>query len=589
MDNAHRLDIGMHPLNFAAGYRVLTFVLLLMPSGYSYSQPFLEDGSSDETKTFTQPPTQMLRSLYLDNKGLPSHERFLRFHGLYPTQLREQQEAYFSVTFERAAAVEEGGFLLPKQTAVLLNIDFYVEAIRTYNSINTAPPIWDGRVYEDAGKLIVGGYSSKYNERPVGQINTAGTFTPIFVDNYVGEFPILRVLPEQVLYDPFTAQLLKLVPRNGERTEERTKRFLPLNIYGKHGKSLDDIKYRLENAKKNSALSLFAIKGGNIFPVASCQIASSTVVKTIDGYRPELTEGCTQPGNGSVITLTLKGRFADCLTIDGSEIFVSADNLAKHSLPFSKDGFVEAGGMTIDGFFDEWRNLRGINDHEGDFVQYLFKNPDTDLLEFKLTNDSKYIYFYTRVKGAHGRTGEGGRYYWYTYIDVDADASTGYPPTRDDNCYFGVPIGDDCEAQFEFIGNKFVKTFFGFTGIAAEKEVLDGRMLLGPSHYSAQGRNGVKREFYKTEYVNRRGSRFITHDYTEGTSEDIIIALSADGSEMEMRVEMKGFLKDIQGNDLMYPGRRINIAAGAESSSNHYNSNKWGADSTPVIYGYVLQ
>ncbi len=157
-----------------------------------------------------------------------------------------------------------------------------------------------------------------------------------------------------------------------------------------------------------------------------------------------------------------------------------------------------------------------------------------------------------------------------------------------------MAIGDDCEAQFEFADNRFVKGFFGFTGAGAEKEVLDGRLQLGTSFYSSEDAQGRKRTRYKVEYVNRRrkfreGSRFITHDYTEGSSEDIVIALSPDGSEVEMAVNLEGFLWDESGNPLMYLGREIDLAVGAEAKSDFYGTDKWGADSSPVIYGYRLK
>ena len=116
-----------------------------------------------------------------------------------------------------------------------------------------------------------------------------------------------------------------------------------------------------------------------------------------------------------------------------------------------------------------------------------------------------------------------------------------------------------------------------------------GSLELGPSFYSATDKDGKKRDKYKTEYVNRKGTRFITHDYTEGTSEDIIVALSPDASQVEVKVELAGFLKDKSGNPLMQLGQKIDIAIGVEGSSDHYGSNNWGADSSPVIYGYELK
>ena len=57
----------------------------------------------------------------------------------------------------------------------------------------------------------------------------------------------------------------------------------------------------------------------------------------------------------------------------------------------------------------------------------------------------------------------------------------------------------------------------------------------------------------------------MSHDYTEGTSEDIVIAPSPDGSEIEMKVELAGFLTDFNGNLVMPHGNKIDIAVGAEA------------------------
>jgi hypothetical protein len=52
---------------------------------------------------------------------------------------------------------------------------------------------------------------------------------------------------------------------------------------------------------------------------------------------------------------------------------------------------------------------------------------------------------------------------------------------------------------------------------------------------------------------------------------------------------MVGFLKDINGNSLIQVGNKIDIAAGVEGSSDHYNSDDWGADSSSIIYGYLIK
>ena len=77
-------------------------------------------------------------------------------------------------------------------------------------------------------------------------------------------------------------------------------------------------------------------------------------------------------------------------------------------------------------------------------------------------------------------------------------------------------------------------------------------------------KNGNKRDRYKMEYVHRENARFITEDYTEGTSEDILISLSPDGSEVEIKVELSGFLKDKYGKKLVQRGQKIDIAVGVE-------------------------
>ena len=112
---------------------------------------------------------------------------------------------------------------------------------------------------------------------------------------------------------------------------------------------------------------------------------------------------------------------------------------------------------------------------------------------------------------------------------------------------------------------------------------------MGASYYAAKDSAGNPRDDFKVEYVKRGDKRTITHDYTEGTSEDIIVALSPDGSEVEVKVELAGFLKDQSGKLLMPKGNIIDIAVGVEGDSDHYDSNDWGADSTPVLYGYIIK
>jgi len=270
----------------------------------------MADSSAQESKTFIKDPIEVIRSLYLDDAGEPSREVFLRRWALFPSETRDEIIPYFTISINQSETVMKNGKQLPQEKAKIMNPDFYISSTRTFTSDNIAKPVWDGRVYQEESRLLVGGYSSDYNERHIGDIDSRG---------------------------------------------------------------------------------------------------------------------------------------------------------------------------------------------------------------------------------------------------------------------------------------RFIKTFFGFTGIGAEEEVLEGRLKLGPSFYSPTDSEGKQRDNYKVEYVNREGKRFITHDYTEGTSEDIVIALSPDGSEIEMKVELAGFLTDHNGNLVIPSGNKIDIAVGAEAASDFYGSDSWGADSSPIIYGYKLK
>ncbi len=541
------------------------------------------NGSIQESKIFQKSSIEVIQNRYLDKIGDKSHEVFLKKNGLNPINEKILSNPYFIVSILKEDLVENKGKIQIKKKASLYNLDFYIGNNITYRSYNEAIPVWDGRVYEENNEIIVGGYSSKYNERPVGIIDEQGNFIPKLITSEASEFPLLQTPADQIVFDPFSKKLIKLNPSNNKELAKNERHYLPIDLYGNKGGLLNNIHFEISYQKESYSLILFGISNGKKLEIARCDIQNSELVNTKEAFRPELIPGATQQGKGEMISLTFKGTYSDHINLVEGDLFLNLNKSSDITETFGSNKII------IDGDFQDWRNIKGISDIAEDYVSYLFENPDTDLLEFKVTNDDKFIYFYTRVAGAHGRTDKKGRYYWYTYIDVDRNPLTGYPPTRDDNCYFGIPIGDDSEAQFEFIGNKFVKTFFGFTGIGAEKEVLSGKLELGPSYYSRTDSEGKKRKSYKMEYVHEDGVRSITEDYTEGTSEDIIISLSPDGSEVEVRVEMAGFLKDINGNSLMHVGKKIDIAAGVEGSSDHYNSDDWGADSTSVIYGYIIK
>jgi hypothetical protein len=194
------------------------------------------------------------------------------------------------------------------------------------------------------------------------------------------------------------------------------------------------------------------------------------------------------------------------------------------------------------------------------------------------------------VAGKVGRTHpSGGRSYFYVYMDVDANAETGYLPSRDDECYFGVDIGDDCEVQFEFVDNTLRKTFYGFCGLGGDENALAGTLTLGKSQYHRQDAAGKALPNYKVEYTVRDGKVALTKDLQEGTSDTITVAVSPDGHEVEIASTLAGFLKDAEGRPILQAGQTINLAVGMECDSKVYpNKQRWAADSTVAIRGYTL-
>jgi hypothetical protein len=304
-------------------------------------------------------------------------------------------------------------------------------------------------------------------------------------------------------------------------------------------------------------------------------------------YLPEAAYRENTTGNKDAepsVTLALKGEFTSSVKSGAESLKLVG---APRAADISNDSPAE---IAIDGKFDDWRNVTGVDDQRGDLVPYLEYVPDVDLLEFKVAHDDQHIYLYARVAGQVGRSHpDGGRSYFYAYMDVDQNPATGFLPTRDDECYYGVDIGDDCEVQFEFINNKFCKTFYGFCGLGGDDNVLEQKVTTGKSQYGRFDANGAERAHYKSEYIYRDGVTQITEDLKPGTSDTIQLAVSPDGSEVEVVSTFTGFLKDSEGRPIVGTGQTIDLAAGMESDSKAYvGKSKWGADSTRAIRGYQL-
>jgi hypothetical protein len=507
-----------------------------------------------------------LRERYLDRAGRPSEVVFARVH---ETAAVPGSETYsWSVHFRFAFRSADVDAL---EKAEPVHTDCWLVRRREYTAAFRARPVWDGRAYLSDGRLIVAAYTPK-GERAVGVVDDDGRV--VISAGPDDTIPLLKL--KTVRYNPFTGQLWQREP--GGRIVEDESHYLPLELMGTQGELVRP-EYHIERTG-GSEFALIARCGEEEITLATCTL-DATNAKRSAGYSPEVGPGCTLATNGPTTVFEVVGQIAaDVLQTDRSDLVLKRE-VPSHS-PAKP-------AVQIDGRFDEWRSLPGTADPPGDIPGYLDYNPDTDLVQFKVASDDEHLYFYTRVVGRHGNTAPGrDRYYYYVYIDADRDPTTGYLPTRDDDCYYGVALGDDCEAQFEFVGGRFVKTFFGFTGGSTERDVLAGQVALAPSWYSKRDAQGRIRDGYKVEYVRQGDEIKITEDFTEGTSDDIVIAISADGSECEMRAALSGFLRDKSGKPIIAAGQRIDLAVGVEASGQTHGNRRWGADSTAVIRGYLV-
>jgi hypothetical protein len=510
-------------------------------------------------------PGADLRERHLGPAGLPSEAAYALAHGVLPAAGTEtfDWKVVFKLTY-RAADMSRSADAQPVHT------DCYFVRTRRYTAPARVQPVWDGRVYQVNDRLVVASYTPK-GERTYGYVDEHARVVPVDDANNASELPPLR----GAHYNPFTGQLWR--PASGGEIEERQRYHLPLALVNLGGQPVRP-ELRIVPTTANR-FALVALGGEKPFTLATCSRDSESAARS-PGYSPALGPGCTMIVGEPTIVVEVAGEIAaDVLDARGPQLTLRPDISSAAGKPT----------VQIDGRFDEWRSLPGMADPEGDIPSYLEYNPDTDLLEFKVASDERHLYFYTRVAGRHGHTAAGkDRYYFYVYIDADRNPATGYLPTRDDDCYYGVTLGDDCEAQFEFVGGRFVKTFFGFAGRSTEKDVLAGRVAPGASWYNRQDEQGRLRDGYKVEYIRRGGKISITKDLSEGTSDDIVVALSPDGSECEMRAQLSGFLAKANGEPIIAAGQRIDLAAGVEASGQARGNAKWGADSTAIWRGYSI-
>lgn len=451
-------------------------------------------------------PTGALRERYLDRSGVPSPALYARLHGTAPASGSESFA--WRVVFRLAYRADDVGRL---PLAEPIYTDCYFVRRRSYKAACRAQAVWDGRVYPSNGRLVVAA-DTLQRERVAGYVNEDGRVQVATTAAAGSNSPFPDF--EGVRYNPFTGQLWRRVEGGSMVQEQRF--YLPLPLVDGRGRLIQP-EYRIVRTNRD-AFALVGSAGDSEITLAQSTIGRIDPALGRPGYAPLVSRGCTLAIDEPTVLFEIPGEIANGALDTSSSQLVLRKELSAKPPPQPV--------LRSDGRFDEWRNIPGVADPEHDVVSYLQHNLDTDLLEFKVASDAEYLYFYTCVAGRHGNTkGARDRYYFYVHIDADRNPATGYIPTRDDDCYFGVALGDDCEAQFEFVDGRFVKTFFG---------------------------------------------------------------LSPDGSECEMRAALTGFLRTANGDPILAPGQRIDLAAGVEASGKIHGNTKWGADSTAVIHGYSI-
>lgn len=527
-------------------------------------------------------------------------------HGAGPETFKRQPT--FELTFANRDLIWFGdpaspnSVVYPKPGARPIATDFWVVTVHEVDKTRGRRYMHEARIAAEKDSRRVYAFT-KDREKVIGAIDARGRFAPN--DSYANNHELLPTWPSNasvLAYDPDQNALYYDVALPGPLRSESLD-FLPLDLRDPQSNVVAGhfaIDFAPSENSRDAAgppiVSLLLQNKGKLV-----RLAKASVPRTIRRADLELgsfdnntgtylSEAVYRTGSGSIAgtepsaTIAFTGEFTSAVDTSAKSLILveghSPDAAAKPS----------QNNITIDGNFDDWRNIAGVDDPRGDLAPYLDYVPDVDILEFKVAHDDEHIYLYARVAGQVGRTHpDGGRSYFYAYMDIDRNPNTGFLPSRDDECYYGVDIGDDCEVQFEFVNNAFRKMFYGFCGLGGDNNVLKQQLTIGKSHYGRLDENGAERINYKSEYTYRGGVAEITEDLKPGTSDTIRLAVSPDGHQVEVASTFTGFLKDPKGRPVVKLGQTIDIAAGMECDSKAYpGKTNWAADNTIAIRGYRL-
>jgi hypothetical protein len=269
--------------------------------------------------------------------------------------------------------------------------------------------------------------------------------------------------------------------------------------------------------------------------------------------------------------------------------------------------------ITIDGNFADWAAVPthtdpAHNEHDTSHKRRQdapthVDHPDVDILEYKFTHDAENLYAYFKARGVIGRTqaaGSGkkaGRYYAIVTIDVDQNEKTGY--WLHEGGFHPTSGGYDVNAEIEWYDNR-LNTGHYINHCCVNQHELDRAYLDQSSGDYHQGKRGPYRpgfmrlgpgsyNFY-TEWVYHANDTItFVRDEAPQTLGIVTGALSPDGHELEMKMPLKGFLRDASGRPIISLGQKLNVSMSLEASGELAPGRVWGSNTGAPIVGYVLE
>jgi len=270
--------------------------------------------------------------------------------------------------------------------------------------------------------------------------------------------------------------------------------------------------------------------------------------------------------------------------------------------------------ITIDGKFDDWKNVRLYRDPANDQTDTDGRTPDykpiprqnanVDILEYRFTHDNENLFAYVKARGQIGATQKGdeakkkkaGRYYITLAIDVDQNDETGYKLWQGGT--FPSSDGYDVNAEIEWYDGTFNTGMYMNKCCRNDEEKHQAFLEQSKNQYK-EGEDGpypsgfmrLRPGIYKfyTQWVYHQDDRLtfvrdrgpVVHGILTG-------ARSPDEHELEMRIPMKGFLVDENGEPIVALGKTLDISFSLISSGELAADNEWASDAAEPITGYKL-